>query len=104
VTELHPFEGPRGLHGYTRFTDTYGATSELQESSALILGDVFSAVAIAPDSPGDYCWLRVYAAGWEPQPEGQAAAHLSRPQARELFMALAEFLDDDAASDVGGDT
>lgn len=90
---LHPFNGPRGLRGFTRFTASYGETVELRESSAVAITDETGAVIeiVTTGSP-DYAWLHI-----EGERGGErtmfASAHLSRDNAIELRGALNAFLD-----------
>lgn len=77
----HPFEGPRGLMGYTRLRDADGATVEVQESSAVMV------VGPRISQEGPFVWLRVIDSGGK-----RAVAHLTREEAREVRDAFDEFL------------
>jgi hypothetical protein len=75
----HTFDGPRGLTGYLRFTDSYGGTVEIQESSAVIvLGEGSAMVDL--EGQGNYAWLRVYIKDWEPGRVGHASAHMTEAE------------------------
>jgi hypothetical protein len=82
----HPFEGPRGLVGFTEFADTYGNMVRVQESSAVeVIGQGGSAVSLEP-GPSSHCWLRIEGS------KSSASAHLDTQMATELILALAEFI------------
>lgn len=75
--EFETFEGPRGLRGYLRMSDTYGHTVELQQSSAVVLY-----TGGLDELDGPFAWLRV-------EEDGVAAsAHLSVEQMKALRWAL----------------
>ena len=80
-TATHPFEGPRGLMGYTRLRDTDGSTVEVQESSAVMV------IGPRQSVEGPFVWLRVIDSGGK-----RAVAHLTREQAREVRDGLDDFL------------
>lgn len=83
----HPFEGPRGLVGYTRFIDTYDNVVEVQQSSAVVMvSDAGAVVQTGPSDRADHCWLRIRGT------ESSTSAHLNPEMVRELVLALAEFL------------
>jgi hypothetical protein len=89
----HTFDGPRGLNGYLRFTDSYGGTVEIQESSAVIvLGEGSAMVDL--EGQGNYAWLRVYIKDWEPGRVGHASAHIDTEMARWIIEALEAFIKD----------
>lgn len=86
MSDTHPFEGPRGLRGYTRFVDTYDAVVEVQESSAVAVVDGFGSFINVTGGPGQNCWLRIQGK------DSSASAHLDKEMAKELILALAEFV------------
>jgi hypothetical protein len=66
----------RGFHGYTEFTDTYGATVKVYESSAAMQ---------------DCVWVSFKGGGVT---DNDGAAHLNKEQAVELIAALQLWISD----------
>jgi hypothetical protein len=95
VSTLHPFDGPRGLKGYTRFVAAYDEVVEVQQSSAVAMVDGAGAIAeiVTTGSPG-YCWVRIERGSGPHGVPMSASAHMSRDHARELRDALDAFLAD----------
>jgi hypothetical protein len=95
VSDLHPYDGPRGLRGYTRFLASYDEVIEVQQSSAVEMIDGYGAVTeiVSTGSP-EYCWVRIQRGASPRGVSMDASAHLSREQAQELRDALDAFLAD----------
>lgn len=84
----HPFLGPRGLPGYTRFVDIDGTRVELQLSSAAHVGS-----SAHGSFDGPFCWLRFYPTHPAAVGQDHTSVHLTPEMAGELIMALTEFLE-----------
>jgi hypothetical protein len=90
--KLHPYQGPRGLRGFTQFTDHYGAQVMLQESSAVAtVNDQGAVLQIVTTGSPQFAWLRI-SGEHEDGSTMHASAHLTRDNAEELRDALDAFL------------